>query len=63
MLARAAFVNSTPVYWRPLCEKRVEELVPLLVLGTTGSDEQAVSGASEVKAVESNVLNIQTISD
>lgn len=58
---RAAFINLTPGYWRPLQEKWVEELVSLLVLGTTGSDEEPTSGPSEVITVESNVLNIQTI--
>lgn len=60
---RAAFVNSAPGYWRPLREKLVEGLVPVLVLGTTGADEEPMSGASEFEAVESNVLNIQTISN
>lgn len=60
---RAAFLTPAPGYWRPLNEKQVQELVPLLVLGTTGSDEEPTSGASELKAVEISSRNIQSISD
>lgn len=64
---RAALVNMTlsrkSGYWRPLCQTLVEELIPFLVLGTMGSDEMLDSGGSEAKAVESNILNVQTISN
>ena len=52
---RAALVNATPPsksgYRRPLWQKLVEELIPFLVLGTTGSDEVPESGGSEAKVV------------
>lgn len=39
------------------------ELIPFLVLGTTGSDEVPELGGSEAEAVASNILNMQTISN
>lgn len=44
-----------------LCQKLVDELIPLLVLGTMESDKMSELGGSEAKEVESDILNMQTI--